>query len=690
MNALDVDLEFGGICDLLRAWGFEDLQSSFKGAIENNGRAFHFGALTDRELRNIIPANYDESRLVAFKNIYSQFTSKKRRVTQTPSEAQSGPSTEISPVNSFRLDVTDGLAAIGLLVDTDGTIRTSNAVDYGQEPNVSDERAASPQEEANQQRTNSPGIVTSPDQSQLSPLHQPRPDNIPQNNDSSRGEPSQLQCMRDLHTIYNNLDDHFPPHVRGHPYYPILSKVLEGKLILVEIASRRLLDRVDRVRASDIIIRYELDRTATTMRPFYLGHDDFKRILKSWLEIAPEERVNAITYYDPGVTIVTIGKTGNKKDKNRATGSFVKSCEDERLILLKKKFLCRTVPNVPIELPQALDYEVHLRGLAVVPKYEIERTQYLKLFRACLLFRQTHLYPRCSILLIIQLLPGYQCPTLGPMMIDRWQSSEQKVAQTLLAFPLLMNVSLSRPSKTKWVPNEQEKATSFIEYIPEHQTLDEIKKLADSKIIFYRSLGIESAQPFIVLCGPVTAIDSSYVVIDTLIHQCGSPLEAVDLCFKAVYSFGLQYPFGAVHVYSIIEKLFYEFSDIKVPFGYSLFNEVPTIMAKIVVELVNDTDLTIKDINGAIKALDFHFENPNKPRALKLDYILDNEKLKMSSSEALFFVRYFGILVGDRVQEGLPIWQLYVKLRDVIDILTSPEVTDAESLQFKDYNSKMM
>ncbi|KAJ8672208.1 hypothetical protein QAD02_003467 [Eretmocerus hayati] len=139
--------------------------------------------------------------------------------------------------------------------------------------------------------------------------------------------------------------------------------------------------------------------------------------------------------------------------------------------------------------------------------------------------------------------------------------------------------------------------------------------------------------------------------------------------------------------------------------GYSLFNEVPdfhilksagdvmhdafegfvpTVMAKIVIELVNDGKLTIKHINNAIAELEFDFENSNKPPALKLDYLQSNKKLKMSSSESLFFVRYFGIMVGHRVDEDMPIWQLYIKLRDVIDILTSPEITEPESLQFND------
>ena len=50
----------------------------------------------------------------------------------------------------------------------------------------------------------------------------------------------------------------------------------------------------------------------------------------------------------------------------------------------------------------------------------------------------------------------------------------------------------------------------------------------------------------------------------------------------------------------------------------------------------------------------------------------------MSASEMLFFTRYFGLMVGEKINENdelSDIWLLYVKLCEIIAILTSPNIT---------------
>lgn len=56
----------------------------------------------------------------------------------------------------------------------------------------------------------------------------------------------------------------------------------------------------------------------------------------------------------------------------------------------------------------------------------------------------------------------------------------------------------------------------------------------------------------------------------------------------------------------------------------------------------------------------------------------------MSASEMLFFVRYFGILVGDRIPHGDEAWQLYLTLREIVDIITCPKITTSGIKKLED------
>lgn len=49
-------------------------------------------------------------------------------------------------------------------------------------------------------------------------------------------------------------------------------------------------------------------------------------------------------------------------------------------------------------------------------------------------------------------------------------------------------------------------------------------------------------------------------------------------------------------------------------------------------------------------------------------------KLKFSASEMLCFVRHLGIMIGDLVPEDTKSWHLYLKLKSIVDIVTTPYV----------------
>ncbi|KAJ8674423.1 hypothetical protein QAD02_005685, partial [Eretmocerus hayati] len=85
----------------------------------------------------------------------------------------------------------------------------------------------------------------------------------------------------------------------------------------------------------------------------------------------------------------------------------------------------------------------------------------------------------------------------------------------------------------------------------------------------------------------------------------------------------------------------------------------------------------LSELNRRMRDFNFGFETSNIPPDINYDYLKKNERLKMSSSEMLFFVRYFGILVGDLVPTDNIVWGLYLKLREIMHILTCPFVTES-------------
>ncbi|XP_034234282.1 uncharacterized protein LOC117641236 [Thrips palmi] len=54
---------------------------------------------------------------------------------------------------------------------------------------------------------------------------------------------------------------------------------------------------------------------------------------------------------------------------------------------------------------------------------------------------------------------------------------------------------------------------------------------------------------------------------------------------------------------------------------------------------------------------------------------LSSDKLKLSGSETLLFIKILGILIGDLVPPNDPYWKLYLKLRELLDICQSKSVS---------------
>ena len=86
----------------------------------------------------------------------------------------------------------------------------------------------------------------------------------------------------------------------------------------------------------------------------------------------------------------------------------------------------------------------------------------------------------------------------------------------------------------------------------------------------------------------------------------------------------------------------------------------------------------LETLNMRIENFDFG-PTSNKPPQITMSRILNNVTLKMSASEMLTFVRYFGLIVGDLIPEDDTHWKLYSYLRQIIDILLSPRVILADA-----------
>ncbi|XP_011866318.1 PREDICTED: uncharacterized protein LOC105561171 [Vollenhovia emeryi] len=75
-------------------------------------------------------------------------------------------------------------------------------------------------------------------------------------------------------------------------------------------------------------------------------------------------------------------------------------------------------------------------------------------------------------------------------------------------------------------------------------------------------------------------------------------------------------------------------------------------------------------------------QSSNKPPCISTDH-LKKKKLKMTGSEILCFVRLFGVIVGDLVYEDNPYWQLYLLMRQILDIILAKRLSKGSISRLK-------
>lgn len=84
---------------------------------------------------------------------------------------------------------------------------------------------------------------------------------------------------------------------------------------------------------------------------------------------------------------------------------------------------------------------------------------------------------------------------------------------------------------------------------------------------------------------------------------------------------------------------------------------------------------SLEILNDRIYGFDFGPEN-NKPCLLSMDHI-NTGKIRQSASEMITLIRYFGLLIGDFVPIGEPIWDLYLTMHKVVDIVLSTSLEES-------------
>lgn len=123
-----------------------------------------------------------------------------------------------------------------------------------------------------------------------------------------------------------------------------------------------------------------------------------------------------------------------------------------------------------------------------------------------------------------------------------------------LAIPYLLSVFTVRSELKKWRLSQLEVRDNFIAHVSdEAHVIDELEtKKADKET---KRLTL---QPYIIAVGPTLAQVTSYiVVIDNCRYSFENVMEAVDMCFKAVWMMNAAYASEAKFVWTFIQKALY-------------------------------------------------------------------------------------------------------------------------------------
>lgn len=134
--------------------------------------------------------------------------------------------------------------------------------------------------------------------------------------------------------------------------------------------------------------------------------------------------------------------------------------------------------------------------------------------------------------------------------------------------------------------------------------------------------------------------------------------------------------FNALNFFHVIKNYTFDIM-------HDLFEGVCSyVLAKLLIQFIEvDKFFTEQYFNYVLQSHDFSSESGSVPTRIKMEYLKKNQKMKMSASETLFLCRYLSVLIGDQVPRGNKHWQLYLKLREIVGIVTAPFHTKADLIR---------
>ena len=89
------------------------------------------------------------------------------------------------------------------------------------------------------------------------------------------------------------------------------------------------------------------------------------------------------------------------------------------------------------------------------------------------------------------------------------------------------------------------------------QEIGSLREIIEARKTLLFKFG-HTLQPVVVLVGPASNIRQSLVVLDKQRWECGSPLLALDACFKVIFALNSLYPAEARHMWLLIQRCVYE------------------------------------------------------------------------------------------------------------------------------------
>lgn len=91
---------------------------------------------------------------------------------------------------------------------------------------------------------------------------------------------------------------------------------------------------------------------------------------------------------------------------------------------------------------------------------------------------------------------------------------------------------------------------------------------------------------------------------------------------------------------------------------------------------------SLDSLNSRMKSFNYgKFENSNIPPLINPEHL--KNKIKMSANEFLCFTRYLGLIIGDLIPQNLEIWNIWIILREIIDIVCAPSMQFTETIRLK-------